>query len=88
MPLSPLQKQIANLKNKLKHVVKQHADHTSFINIKGCNISSEISDKNFHIIAGPCAIESHEQILTIAKFLSSKNISILRGGAFKPRTSP
>ena len=39
-------------------------------------------------MAGPCAIESQEQILTIAKYLSSKNVPILRGGAFKPRTSP
>jgi len=88
MSNSPLQKQLANLRNKLKLVVKQHANHTTFINIKGHNISSKMSDDNFTVMAGPCAIESHEQILTIAKFLSSKNIHVLRGGAFKPRTSP
>lgn len=85
---SPLQKQISSLKNKLKHVVKQHADHTTCININAHSIDAKVTNDNFTIFAGPCAIESHEQILTIAKFLSSKNISFLRGGAFKPRTSP
>ncbi len=40
------------------------------------------------IIAGPCAIESYEQLLQIAKFLKSKEVKVLRGGAYKPRTSP
>jgi 3-deoxy-7-phosphoheptulonate synthase len=40
------------------------------------------------IIAGPCAVESREQILKIAKLLADKGIKLLRGGAFKPRTSP
>lgn len=40
------------------------------------------------IIAGPCAVESEEQIIKIALFVKSKGASILRGGAFKPRTSP
>jgi 3-deoxy-7-phosphoheptulonate synthase len=39
-------------------------------------------------IAGPCAVESDQQIDTIAKFLSQSGVRILRGGAFKPRTSP
>lgn len=40
------------------------------------------------IIAGPCAVESEEQILRIAKKLKELNIEYLRGGAFKPRTNP
>lgn len=39
-------------------------------------------------IAGPCAVESDQQIDTTAKFLSQSGVRILRGGAFKPRTSP
>ena len=39
-------------------------------------------------IAGPCAVESDQQIDTTAKFLSQLGVRILRGGAFKPRTSP
>lgn len=42
----------------------------------------------FTLIAGPCAVESFEQLETIAKLLNKLNIKHLRGGAFKPRTSP
>ena len=40
------------------------------------------------IIAGPCAVESREQVLEIAEVISNLGIKIMRGGAFKPRTSP
>ncbi len=40
------------------------------------------------IIAGPCAVESEEQITRIARMLAESGVRILRGGAFKPRTSP
>ncbi len=40
------------------------------------------------IMAGPCAVESEEQALTIASFVKKCGASIFRGGAFKPRTSP
>jgi len=40
------------------------------------------------IIAGPCAVESEEQIVKTAEFLKQKGIKYLRAGAFKPRTSP
>lgn len=40
------------------------------------------------VMAGPCAIESYEQLLETAKFVKSKGANILRGGAYKPRTSP
>ncbi|WP_084448924.1 3-deoxy-7-phosphoheptulonate synthase [Thermococcus chitonophagus] len=44
--------------------------------------------EGFTIIAGPCAIESEEQIMKVAEFLAELGIKVLRGGAFKPRTSP
>ncbi len=40
------------------------------------------------IIAGPCAVESREQLLEIARAVKSAGAQVLRGGAFKPRTSP
>ena len=40
------------------------------------------------IIAGPCAVESEEQIIRIASKLKQLGIDYLRGGAFKPRTNP
>ena len=52
-------------------------------------ISDNIEIKKDKIImAGPCAIESYEQLLETAKFVKSKGANILRGGAYKPRTSP
>ena len=45
-------------------------------------------EKEKLIIAGPCAIESYDQLLETARFIKSKGAKILRGGAYKPRTSP
>jgi 3-deoxy-7-phosphoheptulonate synthase len=42
----------------------------------------------FVVMAGPCAIESEEQAMTIARFVKHSGARIFRGGAFKPRTSP
>ncbi len=46
-----------------------------------------IGDKPF-VIGGPCAVESYEQVMAIASFLKGQGVQILRGGAYKPRTSP
>ncbi len=43
---------------------------------------------NFSVIAGPCSVESEEQIVSIAKSVKAAGATMLRGGAFKPRTSP
>ena len=43
---------------------------------------------NFALIAGPCSVESEEQIILVAKQVKEAGASFLRGGAFKPRTSP
>ncbi|MBP3387009.1 MAG: 3-deoxy-7-phosphoheptulonate synthase [Clostridia bacterium] len=43
---------------------------------------------NFAIIAGPCSVESEEQIIAVAKSVKQSGATMLRGGAFKPRTSP
>jgi 3-deoxy-7-phosphoheptulonate synthase len=40
------------------------------------------------VMAGPCAVESEHQALTIARYVKDQGVSIFRGGAFKPRTSP
>ncbi len=44
--------------------------------------------KGFRIIAGPCSIESEAQIITVAQAVKEAGADMLRGGAFKPRTSP
>lgn len=48
----------------------------------------EIGGKQIHIMAGPCAIENKEIMFKMAKFLKENGGTILRGGAFKPRSSP
>lgn len=48
----------------------------------------EIGGNQIPIIAGPCSVESEEQVMIIAESVSKAGASILRGGAFKPRTSP
>ena len=45
-------------------------------------------DGQVPLIAGPCAIESHSQLLDIAQKIKNAGADVLRGGAFKPRTSP
>lgn len=42
----------------------------------------------FLVIAGPCAIESRQQMVTTARFLKKIGVQVMRGGAYKPRTSP
>lgn len=44
--------------------------------------------KDFVVIAGPCAVESEEQLMRIARAVKGVGASVLRGGAYKPRTSP
>ena len=48
----------------------------------------EIGNGTFHFVAGPCSVESKEQILSTAKLVAEAGATMLRGGAFKPRTSP
>ena len=65
---------------------KFHPDNT-VITIPTPNGDVKIGE-GFTIIAGPCSIESEEQIIEVAKDVKNSGANILRGGAFKPRTSP
>jgi 3-deoxy-7-phosphoheptulonate synthase len=47
-----------------------------------------IGDSNFVVMAGPCAVESESQLLTTAEAVAAAGGQVLRGGAFKPRSSP
>jgi 3-deoxy-7-phosphoheptulonate synthase len=62
---------------------KFHPDDT-VVDIGG----RKIGGGNFSVIAGPCSVESEAQILSVARDISKSGASFLRGGAFKPRTSP
>ncbi len=48
----------------------------------------KIGGGHFAVMAGPCSVESEEQILEVARAVKASGASLLRGGAFKPRTSP
>jgi len=60
-----------------------HPDDT-VIDVNGVKIGGG----NFAVMAGPCSVESEEQVVEIAKRVKASGANILRGGAFKPRTSP
>ena len=62
---------------------KFHPDDT-VVNVEGVKIGGG----HFAVIAGPCSIESEEQITYCAQRVKAAGASLLRGGAFKPRTSP
>ncbi len=62
---------------------KKKAEDT-IVNING----DTIGDGNPHFIFGPCAVESYEQVAQVAQAVKAKGLKLLRGGAFKPRTSP
>ena len=50
--------------------------------------NAKIGGGHFQIIAGPCSVENREQIISVAQAVKASGAGMLRGGAFKPRTSP
>ena len=62
---------------------KFHPDD-SVINVGNTSVGGDI----FAVMAGPCSVESEEQVMEIAKAVKAAGATMLRGGAFKPRTSP
>ena len=68
----------------LKLVARQDENHQSVIRVGNETIGS----KELCLIAGPCAVESEQQLDEIAKGVSDLGIKFMRGGAYKPRTSP
>ena len=63
---------------------REYHPENTIIDVRG----TKIGDGNLAIIAGPCAIESEDQIMRIAGAVKDAGATMLRGGAFKPRTSP
>lgn len=69
---------------KYKLASRQWKSNKTVIDVNG----SQIGGNELFMIAGPCAVEDEEQIDKIASFISDLGIPFLRGGAYKPRTSP
>lgn len=68
----------------LKLVNWEAKSEATVVNIRGV----QVGGVEVVVMAGPCAVESREQLLATARAVQSSGASILRGGAFKPRTSP
>jgi 3-deoxy-7-phosphoheptulonate synthase len=67
-----------------KLVARELAPDPTVIDVKG----RRIGDSAFGLIAGPCTVETREQTLETARAVAAAGATMLRGGAFKPRTSP
>ncbi|WP_346768710.1 bifunctional 3-deoxy-7-phosphoheptulonate synthase/chorismate mutase [Paenibacillus sp. HB172176] len=65
-------------------VSRQYQQDNTIIKVKDV----EIGGASHVVIAGPCSVESKHQLLTVAETLKQEGVKFLRGGAFKPRTSP
>ncbi|MDY0210413.1 MAG: 3-deoxy-7-phosphoheptulonate synthase [Acholeplasma sp.] len=77
--------QVTRVSTPYKLASKSFKKENSIIKIRG---SVEIGGDQFVVMAGPCSVESYENTYEIAKAAKKSGAQILRGGAFKPRTSP
>ncbi|MFN5218497.1 MAG: 3-deoxy-7-phosphoheptulonate synthase [Sphingomonadales bacterium] len=64
-------------------VSREWKPEDTIITVNGVEIGKELM-----LAAGPCAVENEEQVFTITEFLSKQHVRFLRGGAYKPRSSP
>lgn len=75
---------VKRISEPFKSANRKFHPNDSIIDVSGVKIGGD----NFALIAGPCSVESEAQIIDIAKRVKASGASLLRGGAFKPRTSP
>jgi 3-deoxy-7-phosphoheptulonate synthase len=75
---------VKRISEPFKNAKRKFHPDDSVIDVGGVKIGGP----HFQIMAGPCSVESPEQILAIAQSVCASGAAILRGGAFKPRTSP
>ena len=75
---------VKRISEPFKQANRKFHPNDSVIDVNGVKIGGG----NFVMMAGPCSVESEEQIIEVAKAVKTSGANILRGGAFKPRTSP
>jgi 3-deoxy-7-phosphoheptulonate synthase len=80
----PQVEQVMPVQKRYKLVSREGQKHNSVISARGVPIGG----KKFQVMAGPCSVESEDQLLRTAEAVKNAGATILRGGAFKPRTSP
>jgi 3-deoxy-7-phosphoheptulonate synthase len=76
--------QVLPILKPYKLVSRELSPDPTMIDVRG----RRIGDGYFGFIAGPCTVESREQTLESARAVAAEGVTMLRGGAFKPRTSP
>jgi 3-deoxy-7-phosphoheptulonate synthase len=72
------------VQKRYKLVSRESRPSYTLVNVDGI----EVGGDNFVVMAGPCSVESEEQLLSTAHAVKARGATILRGGAYKPRTSP
>ncbi|MGE5415174.1 MAG: 3-deoxy-7-phosphoheptulonate synthase [Acidobacteriota bacterium] len=75
---------IVPIQKPFKLTSREFQEHDTIIDVRGL----KIGDGSLQIIAGPCAVEGREKLLEAARLVKENGATMLRGGAFKPRTSP
>ena len=75
---------VTPIQKRYKLVSREAHPENSSVPVRG----ERIGGKKFHVMAGPCSVESEKQLLCVAESVKEAGATILRGGAFKPRTSP
>jgi 3-deoxy-7-phosphoheptulonate synthase len=80
--------EVYRISDPYKLVSRQHHSERSTIRVGAAGSAVEIGPDTFTFIAGPCAVETPQQTLEAAEMAKAAGARLLRGGAFKPRTSP
>ena len=75
---------VRRISEPFKSANRKFHPEDSVINVENTSVGGDI----FAVMAGPCSVESKEQVIEIAKAVKAAGATMLRGGAFKPRTSP
>jgi len=75
---------VTRIMKPYKLAAREFKRDDTIVSVNGC----EIGGKRLVVMAGPCAVESEEQLMDAARIVKAAGASVLRGGAFKPRTSP
>jgi 3-deoxy-7-phosphoheptulonate synthase len=75
---------VTRIQEPFKKANRKIQEESTIVDVNGIKVGGD----NFTIMSGPCSVESREQILEIAKSVNKSGAQILRGGAYKPRTSP
>ena len=80
----PQVQQVMPVQKRYKLVSRESHPEDTVVNVDGVRVGGG----HFGLMAGPCSVESEEQLLKTAHAVKAAGATILRGGAFKPRTSP